>query len=228
MNKILSKIVTTIDSSLEWFKKQISFLFRMIIWVIVFYFLTALFAWLFTKFFNINVAFNDFILLITAAFIFIYTKETQELKEQSKRQAEATEKMAEYQLMPTVDVNMIYEKSLRKTYFWFSNASSIPAFVLIKFNINKTEKEGKIGPLRIAPYHPHYPQIKKTATSFDFLEENSADEINVVLNITVTPALNDGPIKFNFTKSYRFDKSELRWNETSWSYPDPPFPKLVK
>ena len=207
----------------EGLKKQISFIFQIVIWVIVFYFLTAIFAWIFTKFFNINLALNDFILLITAAFIFVYAKETQELKEQTKKQAEATKKMADYQLTPTVDVNMIYDKSVGKTYFWFLNASSIPALVLIEFNINKVKK-GKLGPLRIAPYHPHYPQFKKTATSLDFLAGNSANEINVVLNITVTPAIDDSRIKFNFTKSYRFDKSEFRWNETSWSYPDPPFP----
>lgn len=142
------------------------------------------------------------------------------------RYTHATEKMAEYQVMPAVDVNMIYEKSVGKTYFWFLNTSSIPAFVTIKIDIkNEGEhKEQELGPLRISPYHPHYPQFKKTATSFDFLEGDSSRETEVVLNITVTPAFDNGRIKFNFTKSYGFDKSELQWNETSWNYPDPPFP----
>jgi len=142
------------------------------------------------------------------------------------RYTRATEKMVEYQSMPTVDVNMIYEKSVKRTYFWFLNASSIPAFVLIEFRINKAgkEKRGKIGPLRISPYHPNHPQFKKTATSFDFLNENYSRDTEVILNITVTSAFDNSHIKFEFTKSYKFDKSDLRWNENSWGYPDPPFP----
>jgi len=141
------------------------------------------------------------------------------------RYTHATEKIAKHQLMPAVDVNMVYDKSIGKTYFWFLNASSIPAFVLIKYNINKNkvEKKGEIG-LRISPYHPHYPQFKKTATSFDFLERDFSHETEVVLNITVTPAFDKNRIKFNFTKSYRFNKSKSRWDETSWGYPDPSFP----
>ena len=45
----------------------------------------------------------------------------------------ATEKMAKYQLMPAIDVNMIYEKSVGKTYFWFSNESSLPGLVSLEF-----------------------------------------------------------------------------------------------
>ena len=140
----------------------------------------------------------------------------------------ATKKMAEYQIMPAVDVNMIYEKSIRKTYFWFSNASSIPAFVSIKFNINinDVKKEGKTFSLRlrIPPNHPHLHRFMKTATTFDFLKENFSDKTEVILNITVTPAFDDGRNKFNFTKSYRFNNLKLRWDEASWGYPDPSFP----
>jgi len=139
------------------------------------------------------------------------------------RYTHATEKMADYQLMPAVDVNMIYEKSIGKTYFWFLNASSMPAFVSIEFNINEKSK-GKIAPLRIPPYHPNYPQLKRTDISFDFLNGNLIDGTNLILNIIITPAFNDNKIKIKFTKSYRFNKSKFQWDETSWSCPDPPFP----
>ncbi|MDD5146295.1 MAG: hypothetical protein PHN39_00890 [Candidatus Pacebacteria bacterium] len=153
---------------------------------------------------------NLIVLAITLFFLIRYTR--------------ATEKMEKHQFMPAVDVNMIYEKSVGKTYFWFLNASTIPAFVLIKFRVNK-KKGGEIGPLRISPYHPHYPQLKKTATTFDFFKEDSSnDNIEIVLNITVTPALSKSHIKFRFIKHYRFNRSEFRWDEISWGYPDPAFP----
>jgi len=143
------------------------------------------------------------------------------------RYTRATEKMAEYQVMPAIDVNMIYEKNVGKTYFWFSNASNIPALVLIKLQIGNTNEEHKIGPLRIPPDNPHYYQFRKTATSFDFLGEYPVDKVKAVLNVTVTPAFDDGRINFNFTKSYKFNKTESRWDETSWGYPDPPFPHTI-
>ena len=144
------------------------------------------------------------------------------------RYTNATKKMAENQLTPMVDVNMIYDKSIGKTYFWFLNASSMPALVLIKYNINKGEKDGKIGPLRISPYHPHYPQFKRTAIAFlDFFKNGPSDKTEIILNITVTPAFENNHIKFNFIKSYRFKKSESRWDETSWGYPDPSFPSFI-
>jgi len=139
-------------------------------------------------------------------------------------QALATKKMTAYQTMPAVDVNMIYDSDQEKTYFWFSNSSNIPAFVLIKSKIGKIKKN--IGPLRIPPNNPLY-QVRKTATSFDFFSENRThEEVEAVLNITVTSALDDNQIKIRFTKSYKFDEDKSRWNETSWGYPDPPFPSL--
>ena len=116
------------------------------------------------------------VLAITLFFLIRYTR--------------ATEKIAQYQIMPAVDVNMIYDTNIKKTYFWFLNASSIPAFVTMKIDIKSDgkHKEQKLGPLRISPYHPHYPQFKKTATSFDFLEGDLSRNTEIVLNITVTPS----------------------------------------
>jgi len=44
-------------------------------------------------------------------------------------QAFATRVMAEYEIFPMVDVNMVYDNQKRKTYFWFSNTSTLPALV---------------------------------------------------------------------------------------------------
>ncbi len=133
----------------------------------------------------------------------------------------ATEKMAENQIMPAVDVNMVYDKTVNKTYFWFLNAAKIPALVSIKLKIGGSEKGTEILKLRIPPYHPHYRFFKKTATSFDFLEGKNK---GITLNIIVTPAFNKDYGKVEFTKSYKFDATESRWNETTWGYPDPDFP----
>jgi len=138
-------------------------------------------------------------------------------------QALATKKMAEYQIMPAVDVNMVYDSHVKKTYFWFSNASNIPAFVLIRLKTGEQNREQKIGPLRISPNNPAY-QCKKTATAFDFICPDNK-EATVIINITVTPAFDNNRIEFSFTKSYRFNQSKDRWDETSWGYPDPSFPE---
>lgn len=144
-------------------------------------------------------------LLGTLFFLFKYTR--------------ATEKMAEYQILPAVDVNMIYDSNVKKTYFWFSNPSKMPARVLIEVEIESITHKTKVGPLRISPNNAGI----KTATSFVFKSPGRTDS-DVILNITVTPAINDSKLKIRFTKSYRFNQEQSRWDETSWGYPDPPFP----
>lgn len=138
------------------------------------------------------------------------------------RYTRATEKLAEYQMMPAVDVNMIFDSGIKRTFFWFSNASNIPGFVSIKVLINK-DKKLEFGPYRISPNNP--PNYKKTSTTLDFLEEK--DQADITLNITVKPAFDKSRIKSQFTKSYRFNKDQSRWDETSWGYPDLPFPDTV-
>jgi hypothetical protein len=171
----------------------------------------------------------------TALIIFWYTRETFDLKviqqkelEEVRKQSDFEKKMAENQLMPMVDVNMIYDKILKKTYFWFINASSIPAFALVKYNINNGEKEGIVNgkELRISPYHPHYPQAKRTAVAhLDIFNGDPPDQTKITLNIIITPAFkNYDNIEFKFDKSYRFEKSELQWYENTWGYQDLPYP----
>jgi hypothetical protein len=151
---------------------------------------------------------NLIVLAVTLFFLIRYTR--------------ATEKIVDYQMSPAVDVNMIFDSVSKKTYFWFSNASSIPGFVSIKVIINNGEKEVIINPLRISP--GNIPFYKKTANHYDFLHGISSAEIEILLDITITSALKNNYTKHNFTKSYRFDKSKSQWNETSWAFPDPPFP----
>lgn len=172
---------------------------------------------------------NVVALFITLLFLIRYTR--------------ATEKMLKNQMMPAVDINMFYDKDAKKTYFWFSNASIVPAFITLKIKIEtiktdniKNIKEEKYGPYRIAPYHPQVSRFEKTATSFDFLGTDDFSEVKIILNIVIESAFDKNNIgifkyfnkskdKLKFTKSYRFDKSELRWNETTWIFPDPPFPR---
>lgn len=131
--------------------------------------------------------------------------------------------MVENQMMPAVDVNMIYDKQEKKTYFWFLNASAIPALVFMTLKIKN--KEHSIGPLRISPHHPQIFHFKKTATSHDFLGGNEREETEAILYIEVRPAYNNQEIKSSFTKNYRFSTSQKEWNESTWSFPDLPFPQ---
>ncbi len=146
-------------------------------------------------------------LVVTLIFLIKYTCAT-------KKMAHATESMAKYQLIPAVDVNMIYDKNTKKTYFWFSNDSNLPGIVYLEFKKNKEDRKMVYQPLRIPPKRK-----MKTATTFDEFSPTEGDEI--VIYVSVKPALEISNIEFKFEKSYTFTQNQ--WNENSWSYPDPPF-----
>ncbi len=148
-------------------------------------------------------------LVVTLIFLIKYTHAT-------KKMAHATECMAKYQLIPAVDVNMIYEKSIKKTYFWFSNDSSLPGIVYLEFQKNEEGRKMLYQPLRIPPK-----RNMKTATTFEF---SPTEGDKIVIYVLVKPALEKSNIKFKFEKSYIF--SQDQWNETSWHFPDPPFPTI--
>lgn len=139
----------------------------------------------------------------------------------------ATEKMVENQMTPAVDVNMIFSNHHTKTYFWFLNSSNIPAYVTISPTINGLQKNN-VGPLRIAPDSSHLYYFKRTAPSFEFFdyksEFKSKNKIEMILRINVESALDNSKTKTNFTKSYKFNWDNSEWDETSWGYPDIPFP----
>jgi len=135
----------------------------------------------------------------------------------------ATEKILNNQIMPTVDVNMLYNKEFDKTYFWFLNTSKIPA--MVSMILKTQDEEHKIESLRIEPYHEQIKNLKRTAIKFDFLKGQNAKEANVSLTTTVKPATDNQEIESSFTKNYRFDPNTKEWNETTWNFPDIPFPQ---
>lgn len=130
------------------------------------------------------------------------------------RYTRATESMARYQLIPAIDVNMIYQENIKKTYFWFSNDSNLPGIVYLEFKKNNEERKEVYKPLRIPPK-----RSMKTATTFEFFP-NNGDEI--IIYISVKPAIEKSNFEIKFEKTYKFGSN--RWNEKSWSFPDPPFP----
>lgn len=132
----------------------------------------------------------------------------------------ATQQLVENQMMPAVDVNMVYEKDEDgDTYLWFSNASSIPAFISIKVTIG-TNKIFNIPELLIPPNHPRFNPFKRTSNHYHFLN----DENKILLKVIVRPALAGAKGKIEFRKSYDFNKNLSRWDEHSWQFPDPEFP----
>lgn len=139
-------------------------------------------------------------LVVTLIFLIRYTR--------------ATENMTKYQLIPAIDVNMIYQENIGKTYFWFSNDSNLPGVVYLESRKNKEERREVYKPLRIPPK-----RSMKTATTFEFFPKNG-DEM--IIYISVKPALEKANFEIKFEKSYIFVGNQ--WNEKSWSFPDPPFP----
>ncbi len=125
-----------------------------------------------------------------------------------------TQKMLQYQITPAIDVNMRYDKDLRKTYFWFKNHSNLPGFVYLRRKKNDEKIAEVYQELRISPKEDR----KKTATAFDF-SQKEGDSLR--LYISIRPAIEKTKIKFEFEKSYTFSSDQ--WNEKSWSFPDNPF-----
>ena len=127
-------------------------------------------------------------------------------------QAFATRRMAESQLMPAINVNMVYEGG--KTYFWFQNYSNTPA--IVSFEIKKKEFKQS---LRISPQ-----QKMCTSSAYDFkpLKEEEID-----LDVSVESAFKNFNTKIEFKKSYKFHEFQsglYRWDESSWGFPDLPWP----
>lgn len=124
----------------------------------------------------------------------------------------ATQKMVENQMMPSVNVNMVYDKNIRMTRFWFSNGSKFPAMVSVKLG-----KKDKLN-LFIAPSHEQYKELRHTAGI------NIPTDDLVTMNVSVTSALKNTTGKWEFSKSYKFNKTNMEWDETTWGFPDPAFP----
>jgi hypothetical protein len=127
-------------------------------------------------------------------------------------QSFTTEKIGIYQIIPTIDVNMVYDKVVGKTYFWFSNSSKLPGFVYLERKKNNENKVRVHCPLRIPPE-----RTMRTDT-FDF---SPHERDKLIIYVSIGPALEKSDIKFDFEKSYTFKNNE--WLEKSWSIPDPPF-----
>ncbi len=140
-------------------------------------------------------------LMITLYFLIRYTR--------------ATEKMAKYQIIPAIDVNMCYDTSSKKTYFWFSNSSNLPGIVHLKHKKNKEAKRDTYTPLRVPPR-----RSMKTANADFGFSPSEGDKIT--LYVVVTPAMDNSKSGIKFEKSYKFINSQ--WKETSWNFSDPSFP----
>lgn len=126
----------------------------------------------------------------------------------------ATEKMAENQIMPAVDVNMCYNQGSKKTYFWFSNTSNLPGMVHLKHRKNDEVVKETHTPLRVPPN-----ESMKTADSDFGFSPSEGDKIT--LYVVVTPAMDDSKAKVKFEKSYHFKDNQ--WHESTWNFPDRPY-----
>jgi hypothetical protein len=144
------------------------------------------------------------------------------------RYAKITKKMLENQITPNVEANVLYAPESKETYLWFHNSFNIPAFVTLVITITKTGKEAFNKTLRIPPYHPRLIDLKHTAGIGLFRGEYITDGEEINLDVTTCSAMKGGTATNEYRKSYRFNKSKSRWDETTWSFPDPAFPELQK
>lgn len=210
------------------YKSFFGFVVKLIFWTIVLTWLLPLLASLFLNTFNksANLTINDFILFITAAIIITYTYETQ-------KQARASEKMAEYQVMPSIETFLIYNKDNRGSRFAFYNLSPTPGIITFNLSLkqNSSAPELKYGDnisYRIPPQG-----VLVTASTF-LAEKDLPNKIEikkdflVKVQAVIVPDLNNvGPdIKRTYEKTYRFMDgyhdmlNDKRWDEESIGFPD--------
>ena len=203
------------------YKSFLSFLAKLVLWVFILAWITPFLAGLFLNTFNksANLTVGDFVLFITAAFIIAYSYETQKMREQMTEQTKATKKMTEYQLMPSVDVNMVYEKQVGRTYFWFSNTSNIPA--IVSFGVSE-EKDKKLKQIHNQSLYMPPQQKRRTSIVYNF---NLSAEKKLILDVNIKSAYKNLNTEIEFTKSYRFHPDLHRWDEISWGCPDPEWPE---
>jgi hypothetical protein len=91
MNSIIKKRLRRSGVSLwSLIKGKISFIFQVLVWALVFFFLIPILGNVYLIIFpqNKNLGLNDFILLLTAALLFVYTYETQQTKKELASQNE--------------------------------------------------------------------------------------------------------------------------------------------
>jgi len=86
------KIINIIDKLQNNYFDFLKFILTIVFWVLILFFVLPLLAKLFISFFKVDTQFNDFILLITAAFIIFYTRETQKMKEEMVKQTKLEQK----------------------------------------------------------------------------------------------------------------------------------------
>ncbi len=145
-----------------------------------------------------------------------------------KEQAEATKKMAEYQIMPFVDVKMIYIESDKKTYFGFFNPSDILALVTIDVSFyDKNES--------IIWKHPSFtyqiePKIQKNTTNTFFDDKINSDiykeGVKAKLSIIIKPDIENIPsdVKVIIFRSYNFHYDPIthtnKWVQKKWGDSD--------
>ena len=211
MKNKLKRLLNKIENN---YKSFVWFVVELVFWTAILIWLLPLLAGMFLNTFkSANLTVSDFILFITAAFIIAYTYETQ-------KQARATEKMAEYQIMPQVDVNMVYSKDHKKTYFWFCNYSTIPAIVELQLKTERKRHNINERNFYLSPKEPG----RRTDITYDFWKQSPPPHgTEAELLITTRPAFDDFSAKLSFSKTYKFHGTRMRWDETTWGYPDRSF-----
>jgi len=143
------------------------------------------------------------LVLITAVYVWL-----------TRRISWSMSKQTELQMLPAVDVNMIYDQPSATTYFWFSNFSTIPARVRLELKglkINQSIEPLRIGPRTLCKHTSGY--------NFGFPTSDPLKEgTEVTLKVSIKPDLSNFDVECKFEKSYRFHNSN--WDETTWGYRD--------
>jgi len=142
------------------------------------------------------------------------------------RYTKATQKILDNETTPIVETNMLYRPESKETYFWFYNPYKIPALIRLIVKVTSTGNIAYDKVLRVAPDHQHIYHFKHTAGIGLFRGEDIKEGEEVTVDVECRSAMKNNNSVNEYRKSYRFNRQNMEWNESTWGYPDLPFPKL--
>ncbi|TSA45735.1 hypothetical protein D4R51_01345 [bacterium] len=209
------------------YRSFIWFVFKLILWVFVLFWLTSLLGATFINSFKPNnVTVNDFILFLTATFIIAYTYEAQ-------KQAKTSEQIVALQIMPAIEIFLIYDYVNNGSSIAFYNLSLIPGVITFDLFIRQNENTKEIKYRSGIRYR--IPPQGVLITESAFLEVGDLPknielkkDLEVRITALIIPDLDDinPDVKRTYGKSYRFmdghhnTLNNKRWDEKSIGFPD--------
>lgn len=130
------------------------------------------------------------------------------------KQTKATEELAEYQVLPVVEVCIKFDQTKKGNSFRFINYSKMPAYVFLSAITEKGESTIHTGPFRV----PAQKETIGTSPDYDLGFSESFEPNRFVLKVKIKPAIENSNAEYSYEKKYTFRNGD--WDEDTWGWSD--------